>query len=534
MQCIESNKILQEAFYVFILQIMKNLGNMNYSHIKNDFEMDKYNCEIINNYLEIINNFENISNSRIPSFIKEYDIPTKANHKLNLLNVDARKACEIFKEQLLNSSKYYFFAFRNYNPIDLYKIPYTFFNEFIYYSKFTYINGITTFDLIDQFYGKIKLLDFEELVFKKEKDMELEINLKKAKAKAKEKEKVKEDEKKNKITNWVYKIIEERMRGEIKYIDLNKEYKEYQNIYLFSFDNFSEYYKINLRDIINREQEDDKENFSKIKSNNRLYKGYKRHNYFLSQKILNIYITLTNNNLEDLLKAFDLIKLDYKKPDKEEESIREEVSSLEINNNISNNVYLKRDSKLKNSFEEFIKIKNKKIDYFYILQNKSKEDKNLKEKLFGTYYMIEIPNIIEENFIMEKSFSSYEMIEYSLLNVLAVTRLIESKIINNQNAIQIICNFCDITKLPVKKYMNIYLNIFKTLYQKKNRNIIENFKIEECLKIFFSYICKERNLSEEQKKQFLNELKINSSEISSIPKTNDFIIILKNMGHYLK
>ena len=66
--------------------------------------------------------------------------------------------------------------------------------------------------------------------------------------------------------------------------DLKKENKEYKNIYLFSFDNFSYYYKRYLRDIINRELEDDIENFSKVKSTNRLYKGYKRHNYFFKSK----------------------------------------------------------------------------------------------------------------------------------------------------------------------------------------------------------------------------------------------------------
>jgi len=66
-------------------------------------------------------------------------------------------------------------------------------------------------------------------------------------------------------------------------INIKKEHKvdkDLQNIYLFSFDNFSTFYQNNLRFIINREQEDDKENFSKVKSNNRLYKNYKRNNFF--------------------------------------------------------------------------------------------------------------------------------------------------------------------------------------------------------------------------------------------------------------
>ena len=82
--------------------------------------------------------------------------------------------------------------------------------------------------------------------------------------------------------------------------------------------------------------------------------------------------------------------------------------------------------------------------------------------------------------------------------------------------------------------MNIYLNIFKTLYQKQNGNIIEKFKIEECFKLIFSYICKENMISEEEKKEFLNELKINSLEISSIPESNDFIDYMKEFGKLFK
>jgi hypothetical protein len=90
---------------------------------------------------------------------------------------------------------------------------------------------------------------------------------------------------------------------ELRKMNLKKEDKDLQNIYLFSFDNFSEFYQEKLRLLINREQEDDKENFTKIKSNNRLYRKYKRNNFFLSQKILNTYITFINNNLQDLLNS---------------------------------------------------------------------------------------------------------------------------------------------------------------------------------------------------------------------------------------
>ena len=527
MEAIESNKSIQEAFYIFILQIMQILENM---QIKKDFKMGINNYEIINSLLEIINNFENISNSRIPSFVKEFDIPAKEIQQLKKNRIVAEKAGNIFKEKLLMCSKYYSYAFRIHKAIDLFKIPYSFFNEFIYYSKFTYLN---IFKLMDQFYGKINLLDSEELINKKEKIFELLERNKKREEIIKEtmleKEKTnKKKEKRNQnklILLDRYQMI--KKMDKIKIENSNNKFKKY--LYLFSFNNFSEYYKKNLRDIIIREQEDDKENFSKVKSNNRLLKGYKRNNYFLSQKILNIYITFINNNLKELLKTFELVN--YGDDEKE---ISEEVSSLNINNIISNNAYLEGNSKKKNSLEDTAKTKGEEIDYFYLIQNKSNKDKNLEEKIFGTYDMIEITDIIEDHFIIQRSFSSLTLIKYSLLNVLAITRLINSKIINNLNIIQIISDFCEITKLPVKKYMNIYLNIFKTLYQIQNWALIKKFKIEECLKIISSHFHKANMISKEEKEKFLNDLKINSSEISSISETNDFKDYIQAFGKFFE
>ena len=57
-----------------------------------------------------------------------------------------------------------------------------------------------------------------------------------------------------------------------------------------------------------------------------------------------------------------------------------------------------------------------------------KENVKLKEKaerdlkLFGTYEFMEITDVIERHFILERCFSSYGLIKFSLLNVLAVTR----------------------------------------------------------------------------------------------------------------
>ena len=392
MECIESNKNIQEAFYIFIFGIMQYFE----FNIENDYMKDINNYEIITNYLQIINDFENISNSRIPSFIKEYDIPPKESQKLNgKKSIEAKIAGKIFKEQLLNTSKLYSFAFRNNKNNNLYKIPYTFFKEFIYYSQFKFINEINFFNLIDQFYGKIKLLDFVELTNKKGKDIELEkeIEIKDLKAYIK-----KEKKEKKKIKTMEIELREKRLleEKELRVLKLNNEKIDYQ-IYLFSFDNFSEFYHKNLRAIINREQEDDKENFFKVKSNNKFYKSYRRNNYFLSQKILNIYITFTNNNLKELLKIFELVKFDNKNLKKDEK----ETSQININFCISNNAYLIGKSKFINSLADSEK-KNEEIDYFYLLQNKHNNDKSLKEKVFSTYNILEISEVIEKNLILQR------------------------------------------------------------------------------------------------------------------------------------
>jgi hypothetical protein len=128
---------------------------------------------------------------------------------------------------------------------------------------------------------------------------------------------------------------------------------------------------------------------------------------------------------------------------------------------------------------------------------------------------LEISNVIEDNFIFQRYFSSYTLIKYSLLNVLAMTREIESKIINNQKVIQIICDFCEITKLNSKKYINIYLNIFKAKYQ--NKELREKLKIKECLNQIMFYSEKKNLFLSEENEKFLNDVKqqVEPSEISS-------------------
>ena len=363
------------------------------------------------------------------------------------------------------------------------------------------------------------MIDFEELVKKKSiTEEEIIINIKEKKEKKERKYIIKKEEKRKKIEKEINSII-----------NFKEEDENFKNIYLFTFDNFSEYYLKNLRAIINREQEDDKETFSKIKTINRQYKRYKRNNYFLSQKILNIYITFTNNNLEELLKTFKLIKCENKMSEKEKFKNLEIISSTNIiNNRILNNII----SKTKNSSEEMQLIKDEGIYYFYILKNKYSNDKILKEKYFGTFDNIEIANIIEDNFILERYFSSYTLFKYSLLNVLAVTREIESKVVNNKDVVKIICDFCDLTKLVDKKYMNIYLNIFKEIYQ--NNEHREKFQIKECLNMISIYFRKQNlNLSEENDK-FLNKLKEQIDSLETIPNNYNFIEYVSKHGKFFE
>ena len=61
---------------------------------------------------------------------------------------------------------------------------------------------------------------------------------------------------------------------------------EVENVYVFNFINFINYYKKNLSKYINREQEDDKEIFIKVKSNFKFGKKYKRNGFYLSNKLL--------------------------------------------------------------------------------------------------------------------------------------------------------------------------------------------------------------------------------------------------------
>jgi hypothetical protein len=115
---------------------------------------------------------------------------------------------------------------------------------------------------------------------------------------------------------------------------------------------------------------------------------------------------------------------------------------------------------------------------------------------------------------------------------LAVTREIECKIINNQDVIQIICVFCDITKLVVKKYMNIYLKIFKEKYQNKESR--EKYQIKECLNIISLFFKKKNLVLSEENEKFLNEIKEQINSLEIVPNNCNFIEYVKKVGNFFE
>ena len=483
-----------------------------------------------------IDDDDSIPESRVPSFVINLKEEEEKNIKMEEKDQElkgksqlAKKAEQVFRNKFMNSSKYNSFIINfceHHEVIDVNKIPYTFFNEFISYFEYDISINLMEIDIIgiiEQFYGKIKLLDFEEISNKRQKEPKIE------KPKIKNSPKKREMKKEKQIKNRKQKQIKIEYENELKCIDTFKEDINLQNVYLFSFDNFSEYYQEYLRVIINREQEDDKENFSKVKSINRMFKKYKRNNYFLSQTILNTYITFLNNNLKELLKTFELIKCEYETTEKDEIKNTKELSSININYNLSIN---------KNLWLDSAEIKNEKKENFYLIQNKLNKDRSLKEKLFGTYDTTEITDTIKNNLIFERFFSPYTLIKFSLLNILAITRIFKSDIINNQIIMKIICTFCDITKLQVQEYMNIYLNIFENMYQKEN--LREEYKIKECIKIIYLYFTKTNMIQFEKTDKLLSEIEIDIEEeyhllnTSSILESDDFKEYIKKNGHFFQ
>ncbi len=502
MDCMEVNMRLQKAFFTFITQVVKNcLGSFN----KGEEDKNKDN--------------ESCLSSRDPSFVcnlKKEENSNQEEVEEGEAEVQrkelAKTAGKIFREKFMNSSKYNSFIInfcQYHETIDLYEIPYSFINEFIYYSQIASKNNLSevgVFQLIDQFYGKIKMLDFDEIINQKEKDKEIEKSKKNEKEDKKDKKEKKEKEKEKKEKEKKEKEKKKEKKNEKKnenkieqkdenmnkndnlpMSDLKEEDTELENIYLFSFDNFTEFYQKNLRAIINREQEDDRDIFIKVKSTNRNYKKYKRNGYFLSNKILSNYMTFVNNYFDEIVDTFKLIKCEYANPKQE-----------------SNSKIIEKNPKEAKSSEE--------IDYSYLLKNRHMNKNLWNLKFFGPYDLMEITDVIEHHFILERCFSSYGIIKFCLLNVLAVTRTIQSQIINNQYVIELIIDFCKKTKSLVRKYMNIYLNIFYNLQKYMDENKKEQFGINDCLNLISTYIKKSNVIP---KKELLETPSENQTESSS-------------------
>jgi hypothetical protein len=133
---------------------------------------------------------------------------------------------------------------------------------------------------------------------------------------------------------------------------------------------------------------------------------------------------------------------------------------------------------------------NKKRQENIIKEDKKEEEivnKNIMEsnnKIYATYELMEISDIIEKHLIMEKYFSPYEIMKFSLLNIIAISIGMRGKLINNPLVIKIICDFCVVTNSLVRKYMNIFLLIFT--YMKLNREL-DKKQCDDCIKLVISY-----------------------------------------------
>ena len=146
-ECLKSNMRLQKAFFTFITQVIQNF--LSILTIENDDK--EFN--------------PHTSDKRLPSLI--INIKKDGNEDINEEEINKRKIAQkagvIFREKFKDCSKYSSFVInfcKYHDSIDLYKIPYTFVNEFIYYSHIAEGNNLSEVDvfrLIDQFYGKKKL-----------------------------------------------------------------------------------------------------------------------------------------------------------------------------------------------------------------------------------------------------------------------------------------------------------------------------------------------------------------------------------------
>ena len=417
-ECMNSNFRLQKTFFTFIAQMLQNFLSI---LIIEEGSIKEIRSESMSSITSIVIN------------VKKEELNEEEEKKRKL----AEKAGIIFKEKFRECSKYNSFVINFcsfHDTINLYKIPYTFINEFIYYSHTSLrnnLNEVDVFKLVDQFYGRRKVLSFDEVKNQKE-------------------EKIKSD--------------------------LAKE-ADIENLYLFNFCKFVDYYKDKLRAYINREQEDDRDIFSKVKTNSKTYKKYKRNSSFLSNKILNIYNNYSNNNDDKLKELFKLIKC-------EKNEDNNNGNKINIISEKDNKIIESSSAPLANSIE---------------IDNKLENDLNL----FGSYEFMDITDIIERHFILERCFSSYGLIKFSLFNVIAITRGINDKNIKIKNidVMNIICDFCEKTKSLARKYMNIYLNIFQTL---KTNNL--DLDCDKCIEAITLYFTKTNMIPTEETFKTLNEV----------------------------
>ena len=457
MDCFNTNLSLQKAFLSFIESIIKNFVSILF--IEQDKKEDNINLNI------------NIKMDEDNNNINEEE---KVKRSL------ASKAGAIFKKKFIECSKYNSFVVnfcQYHDTIDLFKIPYTFLNEFIYYSHIAVHNDLSevdVFKIIDQFYGKRKIKSFKDMFNKEAVEESKEKKLKE-----------KKDKKKMKVPEEDY-IEKEK--------DPILENNDILNINVFNFIEYVEYYKKHLRELINREQSDDKEIFTLVQS--RQFKSFKRNGFFFSNKILNVYKNFCNNNNDEILKLFKLIKC-IKEPDN--------IDSNTIQNNGSN---IKDDVQ----FAEIIN--NKKM---------KKLDKDI--KIFGSFEFEEITDVIENHFIIERCVTSFGLVKFSLLNILAITRGYTNQKISNPKIMETICDFCENTKSLVRKYMNIFLYIFKELYDK---NIIKNKKeFLQCRNIIAQYFTKSNLLPKIQLKLLMKRKKEKQITIKKKKKIAKKIRFLK-------
>ena len=476
MECMKSNIRLQKAFFAFITQIIQNFVSI----------------------LGVEDDSEFTEKSR--SFTLSVSINQRPKDKNNIEEEEekkkrelAKRAGNIFKEKFKDCSKYSSFVInfcKFHETIDLYKIPYTFINEFIYYSHVAEkqnLSEVDVFKLIDQFYGKRKMVKFEEIIKNKEEEKKQRMNV--------------------------------------------QDDNDTENIYSFSFDEFAKFYKEKLRASINREQEDDKDIFIKVKGNQKSnYKKYKRNGFFLSKKILNYYIKYTNNYNAQIYDSLKLVKCEYILNSKnssiydidnqdafwlqfevvdknDHEIILNRASSL-INK--KNKIIANQNVINENKENKIVESTKGYIDYNSI-KTKDKFEKDL--IFFGDYEFMEITDVIERHFILERCFTSYGLIKFSLLNILAITRGIDGQKVDNRTIIQLMCDFCEITKSLVRKYMNLYLNIFQALVS--NGTLNNDKEYEECLNNIALYFKKTNMIPTEETTKTFNEINSIRSSMKS-------------------